>query len=301
MLDVLLVAEEAAGLQVLRLVEASGQRLVGVLSASGEARGASVSRAAAELGLPVEDPAQVTDPAFAERLEDVDLLLNVHSLHVAQPEVVAAPRIGSFNLHPGPLPEYAGLNAPSWAIYDGRTEHAVTLHWMEAEVDAGPIAYSEEFPIDPSDTGIGLASKCVRHGLPLVERLLEDAAAGSIPRREQEGKGGWHGREAPNQGRLPWTLPAARLVDLVRAADYSPFDSPWGHPVATLGGRPLEVVRISRTGEPAGQPPGTVGTGGNVAAADEWVGIERLKEGGRTVDPAEVLPPGDRFDPDTEV
>jgi methionyl-tRNA formyltransferase len=115
----------------------------------------------------------VRDPATARWIESerIDLLLNVHSLHVATPEVVQGPRVGSFNLHPGPLPDYAGLNAPSWAIYDGRISHAVTLHWMTPEVDAGPIAYSAELPIEPGDTGASLTANCVRHGLPLVGRL----------------------------------------------------------------------------------------------------------------------------------
>ena len=238
MLSVLLVAEEAAGLQALKLLDASAHEVVAVLSSSGEG-----------FGRAVRDPRAVTDPAFAEELRNVDLLLNVHSLHVAAPEVVEAPRIGSFNLHPGPLPEYAGLNAPSWAIYDGRRQHAVTLHWMAAEVDAGPVAYWAELPIEPDDTGVSLSAKCVRAGLPLVERLLDDARSGGIPRHEQDlARRGWHGAEAPHGGRLPWTLPAARAVDLVRAADYSPFESPWGHPTASLAGRPLEFVRLSRTG-----------------------------------------------------
>ena len=38
-------------------------------------------------------------------------------------------------------PEYAGLNAPSWAIYNGEPAHGVTLHWMEAAIDTGPIAW----------------------------------------------------------------------------------------------------------------------------------------------------------------
>src|SRR5919109_2815282 len=138
MLSVVLVAEEAAGLRALRLLDASEHEVVAVLSSSGTG-----------FGRPVRDPLAVTDPAFAGELRDVDLLLNVHSLHIAAPAVVAAPRTGSFNLHPGPLPEYAGLNAPSWAIYNGETRHAVTLHWMEPEVDAGPIAYAAELAIEP--------------------------------------------------------------------------------------------------------------------------------------------------------
>ena len=73
--------------------------------------------------MPILPSTSVRDPEFAEwmRSEEIDLLLNVHSLYVIHADLVAAPRTGSFNLHPGPLPEYAGLNAPSWAIYHGES------------------------------------------------------------------------------------------------------------------------------------------------------------------------------------
>ena len=298
-LTVLLVAEEAAGLGALRVLAESEHRVAAVLTGAVAGRGATAAAEAERLGLAVWEPALVRDEAFAERLRaaQVDLLLNVHSLHVAAGAVVAAPRIGSFNLHPGPLPEYAGLNAPSWAIFNGEQSHAVTLHWMDAEVDAGPIAYEARFPIDDRDTGLTLSARCVREGLPLVERLLADALAGAIPRRPQHPGGrARHGRDAPFAGRLPWTLPARRVADLVRAADFSPLPSPWGHPRATLAGRELEFLRVSLTGETADAPAGTVGAGGRVAAADEWVMVERVRAAGQSAEPAKALPQGLRFD-----
>jgi UDP-4-amino-4-deoxy-L-arabinose formyltransferase/UDP-glucuronic acid dehydrogenase (UDP-4-keto-hexauronic acid decarboxylating) len=295
---VALVAEEAAGLAALKLLLAAGLPPVMVLSDSPAGRGATVSDEARRLGLSLRDPALVGAPDFGEELREagLDLLLNVHSLHVAAAETVAAPRLGAFNLHPGPLPEYAGLNAPSWAIYNGETRHAVTLHWMEPEVDAGAVAYAAEVPIEPDDTGLSLSAKCVRAGLPLIERLLADAGRGTVPRAEQDAsRRRWYGAGPPHDGRLPWTLSARQIADLVRAADFSPLRSPWGHPGATLDGRELEIVRVTATGEVAYVPPGSIGPDCRVAAADEWLRVERLRVDGRSQDPAEVLEPGARF------
>ena len=101
------------------------------------------------------------------RSEEIDLLLNVHSLYVIHADLVAAPRTGSFNLHPGPLPEYAGLNAPSWAIYHGESRHTVTVHWMEPGIDTGAIAYETSFEIAEDDTGLSLSARCVREDCPV--------------------------------------------------------------------------------------------------------------------------------------
>lgn len=300
---VLVVAEESAGAQSLRLVARRGHEVVGVLTAPDRSNG-SVAGVADELGLPVLDPGRVRDPGLARWIADhgVDLLVNVHSLQIVHEDVIAAPRIGSFNLHPGPLPRYAGLNAPSWAVYEGETRHAVTLHWMAGKVDAGAIAYEAWFDIAPTDTGLRVATNCVRHGVPLVGRLLDDAArgAGHVPATPQDPAGRrWFGRGAPHGGRLPWDMPARRVVDLVRAATYAPFPSPWGWPATSLCGRDIEVTRVRPTGEAADAPPGTVGHarpgGVLVAAADEWVLVERLRVDGRPAAPGEALPAGARL------
>jgi UDP-4-amino-4-deoxy-L-arabinose formyltransferase/UDP-glucuronic acid dehydrogenase (UDP-4-keto-hexauronic acid decarboxylating) len=118
-LNIVLVGEEAAAAQVARAALRAGHRLVAVLSEKTPA----VRAAASQHGVAVESPARVRDPAFAAdlKMRGVDLLLNVHALHRIDAAVLEAPRLGAFNLHPGPLPRYAGLNGPSWAVLRGET------------------------------------------------------------------------------------------------------------------------------------------------------------------------------------
>jgi methionyl-tRNA formyltransferase len=300
--NVLLVAEESAGIQVLRMLARSGHRIVGVMTAPPtRGGGATVASVAESLAVPVLASARVKDPATAEwmRAEGVDLLLNVHSLYLIHGDVVSAPRIGSFNLHPGPLPGYAGLNAPSWAIYRGERRHAVTLHWMEAGIDTGAIAYESAFDIGEHDTALAVAVRCVKEGIPLVERLLEAAAQGkdAIPARRQDLSGRrYFGRDVPGGGRIVWSRPARELVGLVRACDYAPFPSPWGQPRARLEDHALAITKASCTGEPANAAPGAVGRvdgdGALVAAGDEWILVHRVQVNGTAGPAAEVLTPG---------
>jgi methionyl-tRNA formyltransferase len=207
--------------------------------------------------------------------------------------VLAAPRLGAFNMHPGPLPAYAGFNAPSWAVADGETSYAVTVHRMVEAMDAGPIVFEGRFPIGPDDTGLKVATGCIREGLPLLERLLEAADRGEIPELEQEGEGRFTWFETPDEGVLRWELGARRAVDLVRAADYAPYPSPWGTFRTSVDGREVGILRASRSGEPTAEPAGTVGavdeSGALVSAGDEWVRVERAALGGEAVAPADVF------------
>ena len=303
-LRVLLIAEEAAGVQTLRMLAGSPHEVVAVMTrgAGAASLGATVAGVASRLGYRLWPAHLARDKAFADtiRREQVDLLLNVHTLYVWPSEVVTAPRIGSFNLHPGPLPRYAGLNAPNWAIYHGESAHAVTVHWMDGGIATGPIAYETQVPIEGDDSGLTLSAKCVRAGLPLLHDLLQAAASGAVPRRDQPGLiRRYYGREVPHEGRLLWTDSAARIVNFIRACDYAPFSSPWGHPRGYLSGREICLLKAARTGEPSDTPPGLIGrqVGSDVlvAAQDEWVRVRRVQAGSSTFAAADVLREGDRF------
>ena len=300
----MLVADESAGLRVLRRLAKAGHRIAAVLTTPNRRTGAGIANVARDLGVTLLPAEEVRDPKLARRIEEweTDLLLNVHSLYVVHGEVVRAPIIGSFNLHPGPLPEYAGLNAPSWAIANGESRHAVTVHWMEAEIDTGAIAYEAAFDITETDTGLSLGLTCVERGIELIDRLLEDARAGTIPARPQElARRHYYGKEAPHGGRMRWDQPARCVVDLVRASDYGPFPSPWGRPKSALADGEIEILKAARTGKPTRVQPGIVGRvgveGAEVAAADEWVLVTSIAVPGRTAtSPVELLHEGARLD-----
>jgi methionyl-tRNA formyltransferase len=303
-LRILLIADDAAGVETLRMLAGTVHEVVAIVTRGVEsaAVGATVAGVASRLGYPLWPARTTLDPNFADliRQQRVDLLLNVHAGYTLQPDVLTAPTIGSFNLHPGLLPHYAGRNAPSWAIYNGETSHGVTLHWMDKGIDTGAIAYSVELPVDPDDTGLTLSAKCVRAGLPLVHDLLAAARQRSVPQRPQPaGPRRCYGPEVPHEGRLIWTEPAARLVNFIRACDYIPFASPWGAPRAYLSGREVVVLKASLTGDRADAPAGTigqrVGTDVVVAGRDEWIRVRRVQVGSFTYPAADALREGDRF------
>jgi methionyl-tRNA formyltransferase len=304
-----MAAEEAAGVQALRWIAAQqGVELVAVLTAapSGTKRGVVVADVAGRLGCKLMPAEQVRDSDFGRwmRAERIDLLINVHSLYVIHDEVVAAPRIGSFNLHPGPLPGYAGLNAPSWAICNGERRHAVSLHWMAAGIDTGPIAYDAWFDLDTTATGLSASMRCVRLGLPLIEALVATALTDprTIPAWPQNhAQRRYYKRcDIPFGGKLNWGLPAATLDAFIRAADYHPMPSPWGHPTTSLDGTPLGVVKVRRTGRACDAAPGTLAMGETgaieVATADEWLVLQHIHHGGQVRPAVEHLQAGGQFE-----
>jgi methionyl-tRNA formyltransferase len=307
-MNILLVGEESAGIHALRLLAESCHRVTGVLASSKPKYGSPVTlwNTAQKLGYRTWAAESVKDPSFARqiRTDKVDLLLNIHSLYIVNSEVLRAPRIGSFNLHPGPLPRYAGRNPVCWALYFGETTHGVTLHRMTPEIDAGPIIYQSSFPVAQEDTGFSLSLRCIKEELLLVSRLL--AALGENPQKlpqtpQNPATLQYLTRTVPHDGQVIWSLTARQVLNFVRACNFSPFLSPWGIPQARSENSVFGIVTAARTGTPANAQPGMVGClddfGITVACHDEWISLGKVKVLDKLMDATQVLHTGDLLAP----
>jgi methionyl-tRNA formyltransferase len=305
---VVLIAEEAAGSRVLRLLQAAPSvQIEAVFAAPDRSRQmGSVWAAGERAGCRLLPAERVRDPEVVEDLadSDIDLVLNVHSLYVVHSDLLELPRLGAYNLHPGPLPEMAGLNVPSWAILLGHEHHGVTLHRMTAGIDEGAIAFEDRFPVPPGATGLTLSLECASRGVSLVARLLETVERGEpIPARSQDlTRRRYFDRRSPEGGSIHFAKSADEVAAHVRAADYRPFESPWGPPhvmseAAKIGLISASVLATSAWG---GAPPGTVRLSGEeacVACADGWIALETVLVDDEVRPAASVLRDGERLAP----
>jgi methionyl-tRNA formyltransferase len=79
------------------------------------------------------------------------------------------------NGHPSLLPRWRGAAPVERAIMAGDTETGVTIIKLVEELDAGPIAAQEGFPIGPEDD----AGEVYRRAAGVAVDLLDDALAGA--------------------------------------------------------------------------------------------------------------------------
>lgn len=307
----LLVAEEAVGVHALRLLSNSGHILAGVLTtidfpdeiASLNRTNSTISTTARSLGVPVLDARKVQDPEFAAWIDShhIDVLLNIHSLFRICPEVIQAVRVGAFNLHPGPLPHYSGLNVPSWAIYNEEPTHAVTIHRITGKIDTGHIVYETQFPLTSKDTGLTVSTTCAQIGLELIERLLNELSHDplSISSRPQDlsQRALYKRDEIPGSGFIQWSEPAYKIDAFVRACNYSPFLSPWGEPKTRSKNTEISILKTKLSNNVCHEAPGTIGNmidgKTSIATADKWILVDKCKIKGESVIAASILSPGD--------
>lgn len=83
-------------------------------------------------------------------------------------DVVAAWLGRMINIHPSLLPAYPGLNTHARALADGAKEHGASVHFVTADLDAGPVIAQARLAVEAADTPECLAQRL----LPLEHQLL---------------------------------------------------------------------------------------------------------------------------------
>ena len=81
------------------------------------------------------------------------------------------------NIHPSLLPAYKGLDTHKRALADGVRFAGCTVHYVRADVDAGPIIVQAAVPVLPGDDEAALAARVLdaeHRCYPLALRLIAD-------------------------------------------------------------------------------------------------------------------------------
>jgi len=68
--------------------------------------------------------------------------------NILRKQLLEVPRLGVLNVHLGLLPEIRGMSSPEWSLLN-RVPVGVTVHFMDAGIDTGPILERYELP-DPA-------------------------------------------------------------------------------------------------------------------------------------------------------
>ena len=208
-----------------------------------------------------------------------DWLLSIANLSLLPEALIARARMGAVNFHDGPLPRYAGLNAPVWAKLNGETRHAVTWHRIEAGIDEGRILEQAAFEISDDDTAFSLNARAYAAAIesfPAVMAAMERGEAGRPQDLSQRSLFLRDDRPAM-AARLDFRRPVADLVRLVRGLDHGGYWNPLALPkIETARG----VFAVGQAESVPGQGvPGQVLVAGDepvVACADGAVRLSGL-------------------------
>jgi len=107
---------------------------------------------------------------IASRKLDLGIILGARIL---SKEVIDSFSIGIINIHSGLLPFNRGLDNVQWAIKDDLPQ-AVTLHFINEEIDRGKMVLEEQISIQSDDTLLDMQMKLIGTEQRLLRKFLRN-------------------------------------------------------------------------------------------------------------------------------
>jgi phosphoribosylglycinamide formyltransferase 1 len=105
------------------------------------------------------------------------------------------------NIHPALLPKFKGLHTHEQALSAGAKTHGATVHFVTADMDAGPIVCQASVPVRKDDTAETLAARVLAVEHKIYPLALKWLAEGSL--RLNEGTCRLHGAHVPDGVTMP--------------------------------------------------------------------------------------------------
>ena len=234
-----------------------------------------------------------------------DWILSIANLRLIPDAVLALPARGAVNFHDGPLPRYAGLNAPAWALMAGETDYAVSWHLIAPGIDTGDILVQSPVAITEDDTAFSLNAKCYAAALDGFGALMRELETGLPGRRPQDLSARSYCARDDRPAAAGWidpTRPAREVLRLVRGLDFGGYWNPLCRAKIRLGEgwAIIGAARIPETAPAGPAAPGTVlETAADrlvIATGDGVLELSRFSDlTGAALAIADHLSPGDRL------
>jgi len=180
---------------------------------------------AERLGIEVRQPERL-GPDFDPEVDTV--VVAAYGLLVPEPVLDRALWL---NVHPSLLPRWRGAAPIERALMAGDEVTGVTIIRLEPELDAGPIAAQEAFPLGPEDDFGTVSARAAEVGAELLEDVLREPSF-----EPQPAEGATYAEKiGPADRELDLLLPPQEVLNRIRAL------SPHVGARAELHGRPVTI------------------------------------------------------------
>jgi methionyl-tRNA formyltransferase len=240
-------------------------------------------RLADKAGVPVLISAAAREPELHAELTALqpEVVVSTNWRTRIPPEVLRIPGTGAINVHDALLPAYAGFGAVNWAIRNGESRTGLTVHFMDDQLDTGPVVTQTVVPIEPQDTAADVLNRLLANYVPVALAGLDLVAGGFRGEPQDPAGASFYHRIGIEDTGIDWRDSATVVLDLVRGQS-DPFINAWTihdgrrlwvrsacRPQRTHGGTPGRVVRTDNDGV-------VVACGGPSHGADRGVVLQEV-------------------------
>jgi methionyl-tRNA formyltransferase len=142
-----------------------------------------VGLVAEELEISVLCPEKARDPDFLDELEGEvrpDLCITAAYGQYLPKRFLAAPRLGTLNIHPSILPRWRGASPVQRSLQAGDDPIGVTVLFTVAKMDAGPIVAQEEYSVGADEQATTVLPHLFHVGTDLLLGAMPDVLSGKV-------------------------------------------------------------------------------------------------------------------------
>ena len=222
-----LIGQAAFGERVFSALRDAGEDVVAVSSIMGKPERPDALWTAAEAAGVARFPTgKLKQPdvldAFAATKPDLGVMAFV--THILPQRVLDLPSLGTIQYHPSLLPRHRGIAAMHWAIRMGESKTGLSIFWVDAGIDTGPVLLQREVEIGRDDTvGSLYFDRLFAMGVDALVESVRLVREGKAPRTVQdEAKMTYEPPADDANSAIVWMRPAREVYDLVRGSNPAP-------------------------------------------------------------------------------
>jgi phosphoribosylglycinamide formyltransferase 1 len=179
------------GSNMMSLVEAARAddypaEIVAVISNRPDAQGIAWAKAQGIATKVIDHKAFKSREAFEAELDKAltaakpDIIALAGFMRIMTPAFVSRWQVRMINIHPSLLPNFKGLHTHEQALAAGVRIAGCTVHYVRAEMDAGPIIAQAAVPVLSGDTPVTLAARVLAAEHKLYPAALRLVATGRV-------------------------------------------------------------------------------------------------------------------------
>ena len=181
-----------------------------------------VTARAGELRVPVVADASLQAVRDAIDRYDPDAVVVSSYDRILDAELVA--KRPFVNVHYAPLPRGRGRATVNWAIINGDTSTAITIHHLVSQLDAGGILYQDTVAIGPDSTATSLYEELNELQRLNIVAATHAAISGDPGSVQDESLATYCCTRTPEDGEIDWSSTSVAIDRLIRALQ-PPFPS----------------------------------------------------------------------------
>lgn len=201
---------------------------------------------ASERGIPVFQPAKLREEILALKALGGDIMVTCAYGQILSLEALDSFPLGVWNIHASLLPAYRGASPIQSCVLAGERETGVTVMKTALGMDTGDMLLSLKTEIGAEETFGELSERLSLLGAEAIVKALPLIESGNYTLVKQDEEKAFAVKKIDKeQARIDFSLPAKKIVDLVRGMNPEP------KAFAEIEGGKLNVYRAEIAARPA--------------------------------------------------